>query len=308
MKIVVFGMGAVGTQAVSMLKTYHPTIAVDRKGSGKDAAQHLEAGDVAILATPCGTHLELASAAVRRGSHVVSTTDATNEVHALLELDRTARAASSTVIVGAGFAPGLSCVLARHGASKLDEIDGISISKHGTGGPACARQHHRASKQSAYDWVDGAFLTRPAGSGRDLVWFPDSVGAKDCYRAGLPSPVLLKRILPDAQRITARMSASRRDRLTSRLPMLRPPHKDGGPGAIRVEVRGKGAEGYKTAVFGVVAAPSHATAIVASTAAKMIADGQCIPGARGMAEQGDPVPWLESFRVAGLKIETFSGA
>ena len=51
-----------------------------------------------------------------------------------------------------------------------------------------------------------------------------------------------------------------------------------------------------------------ATAIVASTAAEMISNQQCIPGARGMAEQGDPVPWLEAFRAAGLKIETFSGA
>ena len=40
------------------------------------------------------------------------------------------------------------------------------------------------------------------------------------------------------ERVTARVAASRRDRLTARLPMLRPPHPEGLIGAVRVEVRG----------------------------------------------------------------------
>lgn len=308
MAIVIFGLGAVGSQAGNQLEGTVPTRSVPGVVTAKTIGYHLEPGDIALLATPCGTHLELASAAIGRGAHVVSISDSTGEIQSLLELDAKARSQQATLIVGAGFAPGLSCLLARHGASKLQQIEDISVSKHGTGGPACARQHHRASKQSGYDWVDGEFLTRPAGSGRDLVWFPDAVGAKDCYRAALPSAVLLKRMFPQARRITARMSASRRDRLTSRLPMLRRPHKDGGPGAIRVEVRGRGPTGYMTAVYGVAGAPSTAAATVAVVAARKIADGACIPGSRGMAEQGDPVPWLDAIRAAGLKIEAFSGA
>ena len=38
--------------------------------------------------------------------------------------------------------------------------------------------------------------------------------------------------------ISARRSARRRDRFTARLPMLSPPHQEGGIGALRVEVRG----------------------------------------------------------------------
>jgi hypothetical protein len=306
--VVIFGLGAVGSQTAVQLESSLTTRSVNDSVTAKTIGYHLEPDDIAVLATPCGTHLELASTAVRRGAHVVSTTDSTGEIRALLELDAAARAAQRTVMVGAGFAPGLSCLLARHGASKLQRIEDISVSKHGTGGPASARQHHRASKQNACDWVDGAFLSRSAGSGRDLVWFPDPVGSKDCYRAALPSPVLLKRMFPEARRITARMSASRRDRITSHLPMLRRPHKDGGPGAIRVEVRGQATNGYMTTVYGVAAAPSTAAAAVAAVAATKIASGECIPGSRGMAEQGDPVPWLDAIRAAGLKIETFSGA
>jgi hypothetical protein len=305
--IAIFGLGSVGSQAARQLAGTDGLRAVDKRVSARDITYELEPGDIAILATPCGTHVDLARAAIECGAHVVSVSDATAEVEALLELDSEARAHESTVIVGAGFAPGLSCVLARHGVSKLDTIDGISVSKHGTGGPACARQHHRASKQSAYDWVDGEFITRPSASGRDLVWFPAPVGAKDCYRASLPSPILLRRMFPEAQRITSRVSGTRRDRLTARLPMLRPPHADGGLGGIRVEIRGTRDGVYSTVVFGVAAAPSAATSLVASVAAAQIVAGECIPGSRGLAEQGDPRPWLEAFRAGGIKIETFSG-
>ena len=252
--------------------------------------------------------MDLAAEAINHGCHVVSTSDSAPETEALLQLDGQARSNEVALILGAGFAPGLSCLLARHGANKLDSVDGISVSKHGTGGPACARQHHRACKQPAYDWVDGAFVTRPAGSGRDLVWFPDPIGARDCYRASLPSPLLLKRMFSDATRITARVSGTRRDRLTAQMPMLRPPHKDGGPGAIRVEVRGTALGAYQTIVFGVTANPSAASALVAATAARNIVDRQCLPGARGLAEQGDPVPWLDAIRAQGIKIVTFQGS
>ncbi len=62
---------------------------------------------------------------------------------------------------------------------------------------------------------------------------------RDCYRAALPDPVLLHHAFPGVGRITARMAATRRDRLTGPLPMLAPSHLEGGPGAVRVEVRGR---------------------------------------------------------------------
>ena len=71
-----------------------------------------------------------------------------------------------------------------------------------------------------------------------------------------------------AERVTARLAATRRDRLTSRLPMLRPPHADGGPGAVRVELRGERAgEGRVTVVYGAMDVPSVAAGAVAARAA-----------------------------------------
>ena len=69
---------------------------------------------VVIAATPPGTQLEVARRAMREGIAVVTTSNQTSEVRRLLELDDEAVAACP-VVVGAGFMPGLSCVLARHG-------------------------------------------------------------------------------------------------------------------------------------------------------------------------------------------------
>ena len=123
-------------------------------------------------------------------------------------------------------------------ASGYDEVISVSTAQFGTGGPACAREHHRATGSTAWEVRRGELRRMRGGSGRELVWFPDPIGAADCYRAGLADPVLLHRAFPTVDRIQSRQAATRRDRLTSRLPMLRPPHREGRLGAVWAEVRG----------------------------------------------------------------------
>ena len=192
--------------------------------------------DVVVLASPPG-HGDFARTALEIGAHVVSVSDSIDDTLALRELHSFASAVNRSVIIGAGFAPGLSCLLAIHGAVEFESIDEIHVAKTGTAGPACARQHHEALKHDGIDWRDGDWVAKPGGSGRELCWFPDPIGGADCYRAALPDPMLLHESFPSAARITSRMSATRRDRLTSRLPMMRQPHAEAGPGAIRVELR-----------------------------------------------------------------------
>src|SRR5207237_635110 len=124
-----------------------------------------------ILAVPAGTHRSLAERLLEQGSDVVSVTDDVGEVRALLDLDAEARVRGRAVVVGAGFAPGLSCVLAAHGSATFDEVDEIHVAKVGTAGPACARAHHRALASETLDWRGGAWQRRRGGSGRELCWF-----------------------------------------------------------------------------------------------------------------------------------------
>ncbi len=292
------GLGATGSRVAQRLRGDGRTV------RGNDAT----GADVVVLCVPVGQHHAMARDAVTSGAHVVSISDDLDEVGALLELDGLARRHDRAVAVGAGFAPGMSCLLARHAADLLDEVVEIAVTKAGTAGPACARQHHRAMKLDAVVWIDGEWVPRRGGSGRDLVWFPPPIGARDAYRAALPSPRLLQRQFPSAQRISARVTATRRDRLTSRLPMLRPPHADGGPGAIRVEVRGRRAGEFETVVYAAMHHPSTAAAIVSSTVAARIDELERPAGAFGLAEIARPLDVLRPLHDAGLGWSAFVGS
>jgi hypothetical protein len=240
---------------------------------------------------------------------VVSVADDVDEVRSLLDLDTVARVNNVAVVIGAGFAPGLTCVLAAHAASLFDRVDEIHVAKAGTGGPACASTHHHALGSSAVDWRDGTWVKRRAGSGRELCWFPDPIGGADCYRAALPDALLLAPAFTGADRITARLAANRRDRVTARFPMLRPPHPEGGLGAVRVEVRGQRGSGRAIQVLGAMDRPAVAAGAVAALAS--IAAGQRDlrrEGAGGLAEMVEPVPFLTELARRGVKAAVFEGA
>jgi hypothetical protein len=248
--VTVVGVGAVGRRVLRQLgPPLQATggslaafdVRLERLGSTSKVTvvhEHQVAdSDVVVLATPA-PQVTLAVGLLERGCHVVTTTDDLGDLRELCDLAPLAEANGATLVVGAAVSPGLSGLLARQLATRFDRIDEIHVAVHGTGGPACARQHHHALSGRAVGWHDGQWLHRPAGSGRELCWFPEPIGPRDCYRAELGDPLLMHRVFVDVERISVRMSATRRDRLTARLPMLSPPHDEGGIGALRVEVRG----------------------------------------------------------------------
>lgn len=324
MRVAVVGLGAVGTRAARQVASTAEVTAVvvaDPKAErvdevvaslGAKAESHelgagLPEADVVILATPADTQAPMAASLVARGTSVVCTTDGVEETRRLLDLGPEAEARGVTVAVGAGFAPGLSCVLARFAADRFDTVDEIHVARLGTGGPACARQHHRALGGEAVDWRDGGWQRRPAGSGRELVWFPDPIGGADCYRAELPDALLLVPSFPGVGRVTARLAATRRDRLTARLPMVRRPHPEGGLGAIRVEVRGRGAAGIDVQILGAMDRPGVAGGAVAALAAVEVAAGRATgPGAAGLAGLVDAAAFLGALAHRGVKVARFA--
>ncbi len=91
--------------------------------------------EVVVLAGPAGTHIDLARHHLGEGRSIVSVSDSLGDALALLDLDAEASARGVTVIAGAGFSPGLTCLLARHAARDLDVVDEIHVARSGTGGP-----------------------------------------------------------------------------------------------------------------------------------------------------------------------------
>ncbi len=325
-RVLLLGSGAVGARAARQLAEADEVSRVLLAGgqpSRRAEAVHaggtkvrdagddlgLDAGrvDVVLLAGPAGTHAEAAREHLARGRPVVSVADSVDDVRALLALDAEAQARGVPVVIGAGFSPGFTCLLARHAATGFDRVDEIHVARRGTGGPACARQHHRALSGTALDWRDGGWQRRRAGSGRELCWFPDPIGAEDCDRAELPDALLLVPAFPGVERVTARLGASRRDRLTAHLPMLRRPHPEGLVGAVRVEVRGRRGDVQDVVVLGALDRPAVAAGAVAALAVRWAASGRFAPGAAGLGALEDPIPFLTAMAEIGIKAAVFDG-
>ena len=282
-EIGIIGSGVVGTRVAAQLHTLglRPRVAPLRH------ATDLFDCNVVVLAHGA-PHSALAATFVAQGIAVVSVSDNLADVLALLDIQDRALARQVPVIIGAACSPGMTGLLVHHVARAFESIDEVHVAVHGTGGPRCARQHHDSLAGISIGWHEGEWLQRPAGSGRELCWFPDPVGARDCYRFASPEPVLLQRIEPKLHRITSRVSATRRDRLTARLPMLAPPHAEGTQGGLRVEVRGV-RNGHRHAeIVGIAERVASVTASVASHAAIALTDTVIAPGVYNLGQTGLP--------------------
>src|SRR5581483_730469 len=312
--IVVAGLGAVGGRVARQAHSAFPEAEVVLVGGGGGRGAQVVAAlgtrtksaawEDALAAAPdvvvlCGAdpHLPRAESALRGGAHVVSTSGEVTDVQALLSLDAIARERDRTVVIGAAFSPGLSCVLARHAASDGPEPDEIRIAAVGAAGPACAGATRSSLGRTGREWDAGAggWVDIAPGSGRELCWFPEPVGARDCYRGDLAEPELLHRAFPRAARISARRAAGRLELMTARvpgpmgamarLPAAGPPFgrrkrdREGEIGALRVDVTGPGS----LRVLGAIDRRAVAAGAVAAVAARWAVDGRLPPGAGGLA-------------------------
>jgi hypothetical protein len=306
--IAVVGNGVVGTRVVRRLRGTKPSrriVSVDGRETSLATLPLLDSVTVAVLAHG-GRHREVAVALMRRGISVISVGDDLDDVAEMMSLDVPD---GVSLVIGAGMSPGLTGLIARHLAASLAVVDEIHIALHGTAGPACARQHHRALAGTALTFDDGRMVASRAGTGKQLAWFPEPVGAYDCYRAEVPGPRVLHEVFPSASRVTVRVSANRRDRLTSRLPMLTRPHAEGGVGAVRVELRGALATGAReTVIAGVAEMVGTATSATAAAYATLaiegrLRDGLVLPG----DQRDDTMELLRSIERFGVRLQEFTG-
>lgn len=272
-----------------------------------DAVEVPDRTDVVVIARETGEHERIALSQLDSGRHVVSTSDDPDEIRALVALDAQARVRGVSLVLGAAMSPGLTCLLSAHAATLLDRVDEIHVSRHGVAGPACARQRLRALRGGAFDWRDGEWVRRPGFSGREISWFPDPVGGRDCYRADLGEPLLLQPAFPSAQRITARLAASRRDRALAPFPVLLPPPAEGGLGAVRVELRGERGGERSAVVYGALDRPAIAAGALAAVVALQAGSGLLPVGAAGLGGSGRQVEILAELARRGVRAAVFEG-
>jgi len=325
-RALVIGAGAVGTKVAQQLLSSNAVdkillrdtepeklgIALKTLGSRVEVEhfpfpQNMDA-DVVVVASPRGTQLEAVEKAISLRRPTVVVSDGLSETVSILNLEKEAFELGVPVVVGTGFAPGLSCVLTAYGKTLLEQTEEIHVSKMGTGGPACALVHHRALSRMSFGWREDKWDKRLGGSGRELLWFPEPVGPQDCYHAALSDPILLHNAFPEVSRISAKMAATRRDRVTAFFPMLTPPHNEGGIGAIRVELRGSKNGVQENIVLGVSEHPaSAAAAVTALTTEYLLKQKINLNHMSTLALIVEPSEFLSELTKRSIAVEIFEG-
>ncbi len=227
-------------------------------------------------------------------------------------LDQRARDRSLLIVVGAGFGPGLTDVLARHAADAFDEADEVHVAYVGAAGPACEEAMRRARRAAAVELRDGALVgVRRRGS--ELVWFPDPVGARECDSVA-SGVVLLHQALPEVGRVVARAGAPSEGRSGPSMRARR--SGTGGWGAVRVEVWGRRGDARHSIAYGVIDRPAVAAgttlAVTGARLAGLLPDlglrADATAGLRGLGAYVEPVSFLTELAARGVKAAAFEGA
>jgi len=101
-----------------------------------------------------------------------------------LKLDDEVKEAGITTVIGCGSDPGLSNVMARYCADRLDEVEGIHIRYGGIGGGAFYFAIPTIINEFTMEAVvfrDGKYVRLPPLSEEEIVEFPEPVGKQTTY-------------------------------------------------------------------------------------------------------------------------------
>lgn len=218
----------------------------------------------------------LAREALDAGGHVITLVERRDTAEELFGLGDTDRC----VIVGAGLMPGVADVLVGALAAGMDQVSEVHLSRWGWAGPSSASEARRAR-------------LREARSGRELVWFPDPVGGRDCYLADHATSLTVGRLLPGVPIQVRLGAANRTDWLLRRRP---------GTVGLQVEVRGWRGKRFVVEVRGVAEQADEACAVVLLAAAERVA-AHPLSGACGLAELDAPEAMLWLWAQRGIAIQ-----
>lgn len=152
------------------------------------------------LAGPNYRHaVAIARAAIAAQVSLVDVSDDWAATLELLALDQEARQAGITAIIGLGASPGVTNVLARYGAGRLDRVDEVRTSwimrGSDAGGPALAAHLLYSLPDKGFVFEDGVMReVRPFEDGREIIEYPE-LGPVEVMHIGHPEPLTLARYI-----------------------------------------------------------------------------------------------------------------
>lgn len=264
-------------------------------------------------------------------SHVdyVDICDDHGPIETLFEFDAVARKQGVTLITGLGWTPGLSNVLARHGANQLDQADEIRIAWVGGAadphGLAVIEHVLYAVSGRVPTYRDGRWVKVPALSEPEIVEFPEPLGDIEVFHVGHPEPMTIPRTIPAwtvslkgaltpkwNNRLAAMLvrlgltsSQSRIDFMSRLISRLERVIGAGGVAlsGLRVDVSGTRSGEQVTLTYSIADRMAQLAGIPAAIGALMLARGEIEePGVFAPEAIIDPVPFLDALAERGIEI------
>ncbi len=169
---------------------------VDDPGS---LAAALADTEVVLNATYMRHNVPVTDAAIAAGVHLVDLGSYYPETLQQLERHERAVAAGCRIVPGCGVAPGLTNILARHGADRLDTVRAIRLYSYITHpmwtSPGIVVTRFDASSGMSLVREGGRLVEQPSFSGEEEIVFPEPYGAQAVHLVPHPEPVTLPRYL-----------------------------------------------------------------------------------------------------------------
>lgn len=139
-------------------------------------------------------------AVIEAGINFVDIDDDYDATAACLEMSRDAEKAGITAVVGLGATPGITNILAKYGADKMDEVKSINTywawtALDPTMGSAIIYHYLHAAAGKIPSYRNGEWVEVPALSDAEIVEFPEPIGCLEVYSVGHPEPVTIPRYL-----------------------------------------------------------------------------------------------------------------
>jgi lysine 6-dehydrogenase len=187
--------------ADALASTLGRRIAVHRVDVEDDAslAAALSDADVVLNATYMRWNVRVTRAAIEAGTHLVDLGAYVADTAEQLAFDEQARAAGCRIVPGCGVAPGLTNLLARRGADRLDDVDRIAIYSYITHpittSPGIVYTRFDASRGTSLVCRDGRLEERASFGDEEIVTFPSPYGPRRVHLVPHPEPLTLSRYL-----------------------------------------------------------------------------------------------------------------
>ena len=150
----------------------------------------------------------IVKAAIQAKKNMVDVCDDGDATEKILALDGEARKAGVSVIVGLGATPGITNLMAKAGADKLDRVDEIDTAWAWTAidpkmtGSGIIEHYFHAIDGDVITYRDGQWAPIPALSISKKFKFIEPIGSFEVSQVGHPEPVTIPRYIKGVKNVT----------------------------------------------------------------------------------------------------------